>query len=198
MPANCKRSQKQQFQPGNQRRTEWAATPAAAAAGSGGGSGGGCGVDGEGVLLPSDFPYNLCDRKPGDQSQKSGLGKIHLVHVDKNCDMCNFATEHLKLDNCSWTKFESAKGKKRGVVVAQSLRCVNCSFVTPLFIPYVEIHKPGRGLSAAVQNIDLNVAVTSTSVGFKKLRFLLAALDLSLPSESGMHQMSHSVTKLPS
>ena len=55
------------------------------------------------------------------------------------------------------------------------------------------MHKPGPGRSAAVQNIDLNAAVTSTSVGFKKLRFLLAALDLSPPSESGMHQMSQTV-----
>ena len=57
---------------------------------------------------------------------------MHLAHVDKNCDMCNFATEHLKLDKCSRPKFQSAKEEKRGVVVAQSLQCVNCSFVTPL------------------------------------------------------------------
>ncbi|WP_419641817.1 hypothetical protein, partial [Thiolapillus sp.] len=131
------------------------------------------------------------DRKPGDQSQKSGLGKMRLVHVDKNCDMWNFAIEeHLKLDNCSWPKFQPAKEEKRGVVVAQSLRCVNCSFVMPLFKLYEEIRKPGRGRSAAVQNLELNAAVTSTSIGLKKLRFLLAALDLSPPSESGMHQMS--------
>ena len=59
---------------------------------------------------------------------------MRLVHVDKNCDMWNFAIEeHLKRDNCSWPKFQPAKEEKRGVVVAQSLRCVNCSFVTPLF-----------------------------------------------------------------
>ena len=59
MPANRKRSRKQQFQPGNQTRTKWAARPAAAAAGSGGGRGG----DGEGVHSPADFPYNLRDKK---------------------------------------------------------------------------------------------------------------------------------------
>ena len=75
----------------------------------------------------------------------------------------------------------------------QSLRCVNCSFVTPLFKLYEHIRKPGRGQSAAVQILELNAAVTSTSIGFKKLRFLLAALDLSPPSESGMHQMSQTV-----
>ena len=36
----------------------------------------------------------------------------------------------------------------------------------------------------------MHAAVTSTSIGFKKLWFLLAALDFSPPSESGMHQMS--------
>ena len=52
---------------------------------------------------------------------------MRLVHVDKNCDMWNFATEeHLKLDNCSWPKFQPAKEEKRGVVVAQSLRCAVC------------------------------------------------------------------------
>uniref|UniRef100_UPI003AF428BB hypothetical protein n=1 Tax=Thiolapillus sp. TaxID=2017437 RepID=UPI003AF428BB len=84
---------------GNQKRTEWTARPAAAAAAAGRGG------DGDGVDSPADFPYNLRDRKPGDQSQKSGLGKMRLVHVDKNCDMWNFAIEeHLKLDNCSRPK----------------------------------------------------------------------------------------------
>ena len=118
---------------------------------------------------------------------------MRLVHVDKNCDMRNFAIEeHLKLDNCSRPKFQPAKEEKR-VVVAQSLQCVNCSFVTPLFKLYEEICKPGRGRSAAVQNLDLNAAVTSTSIGLKNLRFKLAALDLSPPTESGMHQKSQTV-----
>ncbi|WP_419652860.1 hypothetical protein, partial [Thiolapillus sp.] len=98
MPASCKRSRKHQFQSGNQKKTEWTARPAAAAAAAGGG-GADCGGNGDGVDSPADFPYNLCDRKPADQSQKSGLGKMRLVHVDKNCDMWNFAIEeHLKLD----------------------------------------------------------------------------------------------------
>ena len=85
MPSNCKRSLKPQFQPGDQTRIEWAARPA--------GGGGGGGGDGEGVDSPADFPYNLQDRKPGDQSRKSELGKMCVVHVDKNCDMWSFATK---------------------------------------------------------------------------------------------------------
>ena len=57
---------------------EWAGGPPAAAAAAG---------DGEGVDSSADFPYNLHHRRPGDQNQKSGLGKMHLVHVDKNFDM---------------------------------------------------------------------------------------------------------------
>ena len=130
MLATRKRSRKHKFQSGNHKRTEWTARPAAAAAAAAGGHGG----DGDGVDSPTDFPYNLRDRKPEDQSQKSGLGKMRLVHVDKNCDMWNFAIEeHLKLDNCSRSKFQPAKEEKRGVVVVQSLRSVNCSFVTLLF-----------------------------------------------------------------
>ena len=141
MSATRKRSRKHQFQSENQKRTEWTARPAAAAAAAAGGGG-----DGDGVDSPADFPYNLRDRKLADQSQKSGLGKMRLVYVDKICDMWNFAIEeHLKLDNCSRPKFQPAKKEKRGVVVAQSLRCVNCSFVTPLFKLYEEIRKPGRG-----------------------------------------------------
>ena len=103
-------------------------------------------VDGEGVDSAAGFPYNLRDRKPGDQSQKSGLGKMRQVHVDKNCDMWNVAVEeHLTLDNYSRPKFQPAEEEKRGVFVAQSLRCVNCSFVNPLFELYKEIHKPGQG-----------------------------------------------------
>ena len=54
------------------------------------------------------------------------------------------------------------------------------SFLCFFFKLYEGIRKPGRGRSAAVQNIDLNAAATSTSIGFKKLRFLLAALDFLL------------------
>ena len=60
MPANRKRSRQQQFQPGNQTRTKWAARPAAAAAAAAGRCRGG---DGEGVDSPVDFPYNLRDKK---------------------------------------------------------------------------------------------------------------------------------------
>ena len=152
MPATRKRSRNHQFQSGNQKRTEWTARPAAAAAAAAtaaaaaAGHGRGGHGDGDGVDSLADFPYNLRDRKPGDQSQKSGLGKMRLVHVDKNCDMWNFAIEeHLKLDNYSQPKFQAAKEEKRGNVVAQSLRCVNCNFVMPLFKLYEEIRKPGRG-----------------------------------------------------
>ena len=81
MPATRKRSRNHQFKSGNQKRTEWTARPAAAAAAAAAASLGG---DGDGVDSLADFPYNLRDRKPGDQSQKSGLGKMRLVHVDKN------------------------------------------------------------------------------------------------------------------
>ena len=116
MPATRKRSRKYQFQSGNHKRTKWTARPAAA-------DGGGHGGDGDGVDSPADFPCNLRDRKPGDQSQKSGLGKMRLVHVDKNGHMWNFAIEeHLKRDNCSRPKFQPAKEEKRGFDVAQSLQ----------------------------------------------------------------------------
>ena len=114
MPATCKRSSKHKFQSGNQKKTEWTARPAtAAAAAAAAAGGGGHGGDGDGVDSPTDLPYNLRDRKPGDQSQKSGLGKMRLVHVNKNCDMWNFAIEeHLKLDNCSRPKFQPKKKRE--------------------------------------------------------------------------------------
>ena len=48
-------------------------------------------------------------------------------------------------DKCSRPNFQPAKEEKRGVIVAQSLWCVNYSFVTPLFKLHEEIRKPGRG-----------------------------------------------------
>ena len=84
MPATRKRRRKHQFQSGDQKKTEWTARPAAAAATTAAAAGGGRGGDGDSVDSPADFPYNLRDRKPADQSQKSGLGKMRLVHVDKN------------------------------------------------------------------------------------------------------------------
>ena len=115
MPATRKRSRKHQFQSGDQKRTEWTARSAAAAAAAAAAAGGrgGRGGNGDGVDSPADFLYNLRDRKPGNQSQKSGLGKMRRVHVDKNCDMWNFAIEeHLKLDNCSRPKFQPKKKRE--------------------------------------------------------------------------------------
>ena len=115
-----------------------------------------------------------------------------LTHEDKPCELWNCAIQgHFKMETCSQPNCEPVKAQKRGVVVAQPLRYVNCNFTTPLFKLYEEVHKPGR--SAAVQNMDLNAAITSTCTGFMKLQLLLAALDLSLLSENRMHEMSQAV-----
>ncbi|WP_419588906.1 hypothetical protein [Thiolapillus sp.] len=176
------------FQRGNQKRVKWiqgtdstaSSTSAAVAVATTHGD----------AHSSADQPYTLRSRK----SVANKCGKMRLIHVDKNCELWNFAIQwHSKMKTCSRPRFQPAKEEKRGVVVAQSLRCVNCNFTTPLFKLYEEVHKPGPGRNAAVQNIDLNAAVTSTSIGFKKLRLLLAALDLSPPSESGMHEMSQTV-----
>ncbi len=71
MPATRKRSRKHQFQSGNQKRTDWTPRPAAATAAATAAAAGGGGGDGDGVDSPADFPYNLRDRKPADQSQIS-------------------------------------------------------------------------------------------------------------------------------
>ena len=117
-----------------------------------------------------------------------------LTHEDKPCELWNCAIQgHFKMETCSQPNCEPVKAQKREAVVAQSLRCVNCNFTTPLFKLYEEVHKPGPGCSAAVQNMDLNAAITSTCTGFMKLQLLLAALDLSLLSENRMHEMSQTV-----
>ena len=91
--------------------------------------------------------------------------------------------EHIKPDNCSQPKFQLAEEEKKSccdkVIVVRELQLCYTTFST---------------LCAAVQNKDMNAAVTSTSIGFKKQQFLLAALDLSPPSESEMHQMSDTVS----
>ena len=93
----------------------------------------------------------------------------------------------------TYSKVWACEGRRERSCVAQSLRCVNCNFTTPLFKLIEEVHKPGPGCNAAVQNIDLSAAVTTTSIDFKKLRLLLAALDLSPPSDSGLHEISQTV-----
>ena len=116
------------FQRGNQKRVKWiqgtdstaSSTSAAVAVATTHGD----------AHSSADQPYTLRSRK----SVANKCGKMRLIHVDKNCELWNFAIQwHSKMKTCSRPRFQPAKEEKRGVVVAQSLRCVNCNFTTPLF-----------------------------------------------------------------
>ena len=112
--------------------------------------------------------------------------------------MWNYAIQHHRCQQagraCKNPEFWSSEEEKKGLVVAQRLKCLHCHFMTPLFKLYEEVDTPGkRGPKAAVPNMALQNAVIDTTIGQSKVRSLLSALDLAPPAKSGMHELSKTV-----
>ena len=129
------------------------------------------------------------------RSKKSGKieNTNRLVHTEKLKNLWNSAIEGhaIQSSKCQKPKFTEAREIKRGLAVSQSLKCVNCRYVTPLHKLYNEVKlTPGRGARSAVPNVALVVALGHTTIGNDKARDILSAIDLPVPSESSMQKLA--------
>lgn len=101
---------------------------------------------------------------PGDTEDTQGT--MRLIHLRRNCDMWNYAIrEHQHTDGtCRNPEFWPCEEQKKGLVVAQRLKCVRCAFITPVFKLYDEVDQPTkRGPKPAVQNVALQNAIVDAS-----------------------------------
>ena len=119
MPARKKPHRRYRFSSGNQERNKYLVKTSALAPE--------CDSDGKGRPLP-------CDLHSQDSETNQRERTMRLLHVNKTCEMRNFAiAEHMRIKSCLKPQFKPAQEERRGVVVSQSLQCVNCSFMTPMF-----------------------------------------------------------------
>ena len=157
------------------------------------------GQEGSPVLesLKAEDGRTLRSPRPKSSRQPAIKNKMRLVDIYKTKDMFKWAyTTHIKTQDCDDPDIDIETEKRVGVAIKVSLRCLNCDFHTHVFKLYDEVGRPGkRGTKPAVANIALMAALMYTAIGIQKLRTILNALDLPVPSESGMQKLANYVSE---
>ena len=133
---------------------------------------------------------------PKPSRQPAIKNKMRLVHIYKTKDMFKWAyTTHIKTQDCDDPDIDIEKEKRFGVVIKVSLFCRNCEFRSHFFKLYEEVERPGkRGTKPAVANVALVAALMYTAIGLQKARTILNAIDLPVPSETGMQKLANYVS----
>ena len=124
--------------------------------------------------------------------------KMRLVDIVKTKDMFRWAYRtHLKtVKECDDPDIDIETEKRVGVCIKVSLCCLNCDFRTHVFKLYDEVYRAGkRGTRPAVANLALVSALMYTAIGLQKARLILSAIDLHVPSESGMQKLTNQVSE---
>lgn len=117
--------------------------------------------------------------------------EMRLVHQRMNHDMWNSCMGEHAIFSCCAPYFEVHKEVKRGLCWSQSLKCVNCSYVSKMHKLYEEIPSNKRGPKVAAPNMALAVGLQETTIGNTKAQFLIASTNIPVPCRSGMQKLSN-------
>ena len=79
---------------------------------------------------------------------------------------------------------------RRGLGVSEKLACQKCGFQTGQTKLYGEIPHTGKGRRIATPNMALQVGLYNTSIATAGARRLLSAMDTTVPSKSGLQNLS--------
>ncbi|CAH1244601.1 Hypp7341 [Branchiostoma lanceolatum] len=91
----------------------------------------------------------------------------------------------------------SARGeKKKGLATLETLVCDTCQYASPKRKFYGEVKREGRGPKIAVPNLAVQVATFNSPVGPTVIREIAAALDLTVPSRSGLQNMANTYSDM--
>ena len=133
---------------------------------------------------------------PQALSQPEITNSMRLVHFAKTIEMFMWAFKHHPHSSCKDFDLDLGQETRKGVVVAISLKCLNCNFQTQQFKLYDEVDEPNkRGPKTAVLNKAYQAALMHTAIGQQKGRLLLNALDIPVPSETGMSKLAAQVSE---
>ena len=78
----------------------------------------------------------------------------------------------------------------RGLAVSEVMQCKKCGFTTHRQKLYTEIPKKGPGRRTATPNMAFQVGLYNTGIATAGARRLLAALDTTVPSSSGLQKIA--------
>ena len=123
--------------------------------------------------------------------------EMRLLQSNKVSEMYNtcFKEHALKNKNCKATNLIVASEEKRGLAWKQSLKCVNCSYISRSYKLYQEVKTSSTfGSKAAAPNLGLQVALQDMPIGNTKARLLFAGMNTPPPSRSSMQKLSNKVS----
>ena len=138
----------------------------------------------------------LRSRTPGRTEIEN---KMRLVDQEKANDLWNQAIrDHARVTKrCRKPQFKQVQEQKWGLAISQGLKCMNCSFSTPVKKLFDEVRlSPGKGRKAAVPNVALAAALLHTTIGVEKARDIFSAIDLPVPQPSALQKLAVRVSKV--
>ena len=149
-------------------------------------------------LLLSNCPSTGPQTRSCAASGTDTNNEMRLLHLKKLEVMWNHAIKNhgLSSPDCSDMEFTTAVEVHRGLVVQQGLECKNCKYKTEVFKLYNEVDPPTKkpGPKAAAVNVALQVALMGTTMFNTKVRSLLSAMDLRVPSRHWMETTAAKVS----
>ncbi|CAG2195328.1 unnamed protein product [Mytilus edulis] len=105
-------------------------------------------------------------------------------------------TNHTKnFRHCKNPEILAHKQEKWGVCWKYTLRCKNCTYMSPLMKLYKEIVTTKPGTNPGAPNVAVAAAIQDCPMGSTKLQELLARMNCPPPSRTSMHRMTHNVGK---
>ena len=138
---------------------------------------------------------NLRSKARSSRKEPAIGNDMRILHVLRLMALIDQVVGGHGRTKCKLPRFTPGQEIKKGVVVSWSLKCRSCGFETERVKLYDEaVTPPGRrGPKPAVQNVALLAVLMNTTIGFAKGRSILNALDIPVPNEKSMKQLSEYV-----
>ena len=144
------------------------------------------------LLRPSASATSSTMKKIDDKNSCSGM---RIVDSEEMSGAFNnaYRIHRQEANECEQPNFHVAEERKVGLCWKVSLKCDNCSFITPFYKLYKEVSSSKRGPNAATANVSLAVGLQDTPIGNTKCRYLLTSIDIPPPARSSMQRTSNTV-----
>ncbi|CAH1277548.1 Hypp9691 [Branchiostoma lanceolatum] len=151
------------------------------------------------VLRPTKLAGSRIARFLGKKVDSDEVEGYRIWHAKTAVRACASAQrDHDKHQpDCEGLVRLSFKGEiKKGLATVETLVCDTCKYASPKRKFYTETKRPGPGAKIAVPNLAVQIAMFNSPIGVRVLREMAAALDLPVPSKSGLQKMANRYSDL--
>ncbi|CAH1246632.1 Hypp7754 [Branchiostoma lanceolatum] len=151
------------------------------------------------VLRPTKLAGSRIARFLGKKVDSDEVEGYRIWHAKTAVRACARAQrDHDKHQpDCEGLVRLSFKGEiKKGLATVETLVCDTCKYASPKRKFYTEAKRPGPGAKIAVPNLAVQIAMFNSPIGVRVLREMAAALDLPVPSKSGLQRMANRYSDL--